>query len=456
MENVELRKEKYWKDVFKSGNELGVSDIYDRRLYDSSRAKRVAMNEAFENKTLECDYTGSLMHSDKVAMNRKYHTNSASVRNRHIAEPDHIVPIEKVHSRYKGNPFLKNENIKEIANLKTNLKVISKTVNNSKLNKTNIEYVSNRFINKGDITTKQAVKMVSDQILSSAIQDVYAVGLTAKNVAQSGLAGIYNNRANIAVSLSVKATEELVAVAQGRKDIKEAGKDMIALGTKLAGSSAIQNIAADGLGSMIKEMPPNKVSGLLKTTRFLKSSNAAMLVTLAVTVGDAAIDFVNGEITAQEFVQHSLLNGGALALNSSIQSLAAGLSLGPGMVAVVVGSILISTVCNYFISNLQNFKEEQNLMRRRVRFANALADEALLEMEKQRNILNNLVSEEFSEWDRVTKEAFENIQTSVFSNDITGLTEGIDKILGLFGENVRFKSSMEVKTSILNKEVFVF
>ena len=50
MENVELRKEKYWKDVFKSGNELGVSDIYDRRLYDSSRAKRVAMNEAFENK----------------------------------------------------------------------------------------------------------------------------------------------------------------------------------------------------------------------------------------------------------------------------------------------------------------------------------------------------------------------------------------------------------------------
>lgn len=85
-----------------------------------------------------------------------------------------------------------------------------------------------------------------------------------------------------------------------------------------------------------------------------------------------------------------------------------------------------------------------------------MADEALLEMEKQRNILNNLVSEEFSEWDRVTKEVFENIQTSVFSNDITGLTEGIDKILGLFGENVRFKSSMEVKTSILNKEVFVF
>ena len=55
----------------------------------------------------------------------------------HSAETDHITPVKELHDKYNKNPFLKDDDLKDVANKDTNFSLKSKSSNASKRDSTN-------------------------------------------------------------------------------------------------------------------------------------------------------------------------------------------------------------------------------------------------------------------------------------------------------------------------------
>ena len=67
----------------------------------------------------------------------------------HVGEVDHIISIKEAHERYKNNPFLEDQDLKEVLNQKDNYRLISKSMNASKGEKNDFKFIkeSDQFQN---------------------------------------------------------------------------------------------------------------------------------------------------------------------------------------------------------------------------------------------------------------------------------------------------------------------
>ena len=462
---------------------LGVKQEYLRKLYDDSLAKKKAKDELFKGgKIAKEQLTATIVHSNREAALRKYGKKHYA---KHIVESDHINPLQKVHATYKDNIFLTDADVKKIANMKANLRAVTKEVNNSKLQKTNVEYVkyqvgtvefesnirkivkvrgckikidSNKIVNfqkgKGKMTKRQAVYMLSDQVLATVAQRTYATGLTIKNISASAGRGIKQEQNNILINLSIKATQEMIQVVQGKKDIKQAGKEIGELGAKLTLQTGLRNVATEGITVYTRNNSKNTL--VKQTSNFLKNKTAGVALTVAATIGESSIALANGEISGEEFMARVMVDGSSLLATNAINSFATSMALGPQVAVLVLASLVISTTCNYLISQYQQYKAEKKAIDGRVQKVNALAREALREMEYQRNILKSLIQAETEHWEEITETAFQEMYAAILGDDVDKAANSLDKILSLFGEQVRFKDTQTVKNSILAKEEFVF
>ena len=128
---IKQAAKKYAKPDTYSGN---------RTLYDSPKAKQSAKTKAFASGEPVTDpYTGEELCKTIKEAKRLY----GKDWQKHVAESDHITPLQQVHEETKNNVWNTVEDIQEAANSDKNIKVISRQNNNAKRNKTNTEYVEN-------------------------------------------------------------------------------------------------------------------------------------------------------------------------------------------------------------------------------------------------------------------------------------------------------------------------
>lgn len=101
-----------------------------------------ARAEEAGGKLLHDDYTGRndiWMHEGNP--DRRYRFGDATEARGHVANVDHIVPLERVQQRLAGNYALSRKDIKEIANRDYNFALTNAKLNKSKGRMTNSEYV---------------------------------------------------------------------------------------------------------------------------------------------------------------------------------------------------------------------------------------------------------------------------------------------------------------------------
>ena len=166
-------------------------------------------------------------------------------------------------------------------------------------------------------------------------------------------------------------------------------------------------------------------------------------------VNEAAIKYLNGEIDSNEFVNEigvkgvTLLGGligGSLgselgtilgAIGGTIIAPGAGILIG-GVVGKVIGEI-ISIIDTS--KHLDDYKLVENKVKR-------IETEALREMKKQRDKFRTIVEENYKHWDDEIYGGFNMILTCACKEvfDLQGVTDGLDKILNVFGKNVAFKN----------------
>ena len=110
----------------------------NRTLYDNGSAKAGVKKDAFQNNVTVTDpYTGQPLVLTKQEAKMRY----GDKWQEHLAEADHVKPLEKIHEDTKNNVWNTTGDVKDAANSDDNLRVTSRKYNNAKRSRTNREYV---------------------------------------------------------------------------------------------------------------------------------------------------------------------------------------------------------------------------------------------------------------------------------------------------------------------------
>lgn len=272
----------------------------------------------------------------------------------HLAESDHIKPLEQIYNDTKGNVWNTTDDIKSAANSSDNISVVSRKVNNSKRSRTNKDYVNDdeylnqkgvKLIKKGKEQAiragELAEKSINRNLKNSSLSNMVKTGHEA------GKAGAQNVGVT---TLTMSGIINMVSVVKGEKSGYEAIADTI----KDGGKSAVTGYAMSGGLTVASHSFTNSSSQFIQG--LAKSNVPGKVITAVVVTGDTLKKWGNGEITTQE----CLIELGDKGLNIATMgySMAVGQTLIPipivgGAIGAMVGSMLTSTYYNNLINTLQ-------------------------------------------------------------------------------------------------------
>lgn len=125
-----------------------------RGMFDDGGAKRNAKMELFaDGKAVVDPYTGQRLVLTKREAKALYGENWTS----HLAESDHIVPIERVYKTSQDDPWVTTDDMKAAINSSENISVTSRKFNNAKRSRTNKQLVEDQeyLTNKGIVLTQE-------------------------------------------------------------------------------------------------------------------------------------------------------------------------------------------------------------------------------------------------------------------------------------------------------------
>lgn len=411
--------------------EIGITKDFDRKNYDDF-SRRNGSKDSFKNRefgekqTLKDYYTGETLHKSSNAAKNKY---GETAHTKHTSDVDHIVPLKKIHEQNKSNPFLKDSDLKEVANSDSNLRITSAKINRQKSDKTNIEYTLN---SNDDIKTK--AKMIKDGVVAQGIVTSKLSSRTVKNMGQQ----LYDGGKEAAtITLAIEGTKNLFDVISGKKDIKEALEHttvQVGKSFTVAGGSRLTSIFVNHYKDNLLKKVGN--SSLQKMTGTLTKSNVMLqTVNTGLLLKDSIINYANGDITDEEFV----IQIGEVALNCFVVA-----SMGPVGIPCMVATIATSHLyreCIAFYKELTAKNPDE------IRLAkiSTIASQALYEMEKQRESLKQSIKNTYTNWDNEIKTSYEELYLGVYNDDVNGLSLGLNRILNLFEENLTFKTYSEFK-----------
>lgn len=428
-------------------NELKRDDVddYNRR----NKNKNSYKNRQFAGKRSTTDeYSGDTVYYSSI---KNKESGKSHFSTEKTAQVDHVKPVDQMIKKYgkkiKSGKLTK-EQLRDLTNSDYNLKITSQRRNTSKGNLSNHEYLY-RQLKKGKAENfNTSFTMIQTELASEAATAYQAFSYEIKNKinknkpkkhtktsAKNKTDGkfIKNSASAVAsgasaafMSGTVSAVTNIVLVATGDKSVKQAAKD-IAFDT---GGSFASAVAVDLLQSYTKEFASNMSSGALKNA--LMKDLPIQQISTAVMIGNSVIRYINDDITAEECVTEIILNGlGALAYSM-------GMAIGGP-----AGAIISTVVMGQINKCVLEYQQKNKVQREKDEKLFSLTSAALVEMEKQRRKLQELVDERNKEFKANVDNGFEKIFMSAFDNDAKGISDGLNIILSTLGKTSAFASLKE-------------
>ena len=211
-------------------------------------------------------------------------------------------------------------------------------------------------------------------------------------------------------------------------------------------------------------------SGNAACSGLANSSGAAQIVAVAMIVQESAMQYLNGEISGEQFVEQVGQKGASMVagmiggeIGSEIGAMiggvagtialpglgtAAGVAVGK-VIGEVLGTIITTVACSTIVSVYSTVKhlDDHKLKERQIE---RLSKEALREMKSQREHFQQIVEQEGQKWDQEITAGFHMILESACAQnfDLQGLTQGLDRVLTQCGKRVRFKTLDEYEAQL--------
>lgn len=463
-------------DKYRSSAEL--MGEYSRKLDDVNK-RRKYVEECFgDKKTIKDPYSGEVLHKNRNAARNKYGQKNTT---KHTADVDHTVPLKEVYDRAEKNPFLDCEDVKNIANTKSNYKIISSKTNRSKQSKSNKQYLKSQKDKGIKVPIDEKCKIYTEQFKAEMVVDAAIIQKTAINAHAIGKkSAIQAGKFQGAIS-SVKNAKRLL---DGEKNIEEATTEVIK-----DTSTAMLGAYGTSIGAHIVEYNAKYVVQNSSNT-FVKKianglsipGNAAKMVTAAVDAGELVIKFINGDINGEELVielgqkgtamASAIMMGSEGAFIGAVAGEAIGAFIGAhffgigafvgaevggtigfvtgellgNMIGYIMGSEIYSRVAQKLNNPKWNPKEKERI--------NRLYDklyENLCIYEKELVKKLDRINEKF---EKNIKSGFNIMKECIESNDYEGINYSLDIICNEFNTEVSFKSIKEFKNFLDSDEIF--
>lgn len=421
----------------------------NRDKYDSGSTKRKVKEDAFNSsKTVKDPYTEKKLCLTKKEAKAKY----GEKWSEHLAETDHIRPIEKVFDEYKDSAWLDNNDIKEMVNSSENTEVVSRKFNNAKRSKTNEELVDDdEYMKKTGLKLSKAGKEKAKESSNNANKAInrQAQKKVITNVVKTGhAAGMESGSDAAATAATVESIRNIVCVINGEKDADEAIKDVSVASTKAA---AYGYVSGGGL-TVINHTLTSSKSKFLKA---LGESNAAgKVVTAVILTGDALKKYAKGEINTTE----CLLELGQNNLNmvSRGYAMLAGEILCPipvlgGVLGAFVGEVLTANLYDDLFESLQNKK----IAEEKRRIIGEQCQRIKEENERYQLQLRMYLDNYFKDHRDCFDDAFSQIYAGVNSCNADEIIAGSNKITRKLGGRPQYNNVEEYKAFVKSGEKLI-
>lgn len=416
------------QDIDDFGKRNSNKDSYKNRYFDG---KRSAIDE----------YTGE----------RVFYSSKGHYTTKKTANVDHIVPLDQLIKQY-GNEISKSD-LKRIANADSNLAITNEALNKAKSNATNLKFAFDLTIDgikKGkpqNLTTayNMAVKGVSGR--TGTVTNIATTKLSnnvsrwtkgkieiPKNNIAGNMAGAGTEAALIALTIS--SLTNLAMVACGDKSIDTALQD-IAVDS---GGSFVSTAGIQGTQEAVNTIYQNYASSATKNLIGSALPTAQIITTIMVT--RSVIKYLDGEITEEECAAE-IITGSAGMIAFQL-----GLISNP----VGVGAIVVTLVVSQISKTILKYQQEKKIAAKRMAQFNRIVSDALIALEKQKNILADFREKEREKLAKAFNTGFEYIQLSILQNNVDGITDGLNCILSVFNEKCAFQSLDEFNDFFDNEE----
>ncbi len=421
----------------------------NRFLYDSGTAKRQAKIKLFqENISVIDPYTGDALALTVNEAKALYGENWQ----RHLAESDHIQPIEKIFEETRGNPWLTNDDIQSAANSDDNIVVTSRKVNNAKRSRTNED-----FFNEAEYLADKGISL-TEEGKQTALRDGEAAEesiarqlkkSTMGNIVRTGNeAGIQGAKAAGSMTAVISSIQNIVAVLKGEKDTEDAVVDVLADTGK---ATVTGYMMGNGLTTISQTL--SNVS-----SKFIQALNASnvpgKIVTAVIVTGNTLKRYGSGEITTEE----CLMELGASGINLAVMpySMAVGQTLIPipvvgAAVGALVGSVLTSQCYHQLIGRLKVKELEHQERLRIIKECHMAAEQA----KAYRRELEACLSAYFKEYQDCFDEALSEIRFACQTGDTEGIIAGANKITEKLGGQVCYETEEEFRDFLDDDSAFV-
>lgn len=444
----------------------GIDDVYRRINAKDSYKKR----KFGDKKSVTDDYTSE----------RIFYGNDENAIHKHpmekTADIDHVTPIAVVKERY-GNLTVEQQR-KLANNEKYNYAMTNSELNrNSRTGKNaleNHEYLAKKIgevidtAKSGDLAgtvdgvkdlSKKSGRMLAAEGKSRTGMAIEATGMRIENTVErvkhnmqqvSQNASVTKERfvdgsttaiEGSAIPLLVESVHNLYLVANGEKELDEAAKDMGKYTIDVGIAGGIMQIISTGVNNKLKDSKKKVLQKLAN------SNQISQVISVSLLIKDALVKYINGEIDGKGFFNEIGEKG--VGLFSSGFGAVAGQALIPiPVVGAFIGSIVISTVsCGIYKEYISINEYTQKIEK-----VNHIAEQALKEMEIQRNNIEEIIKQQFGEWDNQFCLGFNQIFDAIMQDHVEEIFLGLDRILSVFGENVKFKTFEEFDEFFMDED----
>ncbi|MGU8238008.1 hypothetical protein ACV3T9_12225 [Clostridium perfringens] len=415
------------------------SEKYDRSILDNGAAKVRAKKNAFaDGQKVYDSYTGDVLELKKSDAKLKY----GKDWQKHLAESDHKIPLEKIHKDNAKNPWLTNDDLKNIANSDDNIEVVSRKYNNAKRSRTNEEFVTDDdYLKKTgvELSGEGKEKAIQSGKASQTIIDKKIRKTAAKNIIKTGHeAGKYSAGNAGVTAATMSGIMNITAVIKGEKSVEDALADTAIDTGKAAATGYV-------LGGGLTTVSHTLSSSSSKFLQGLSSMNVpGQVITAVMLTGDTIRRYGNGEITTEECIIE--LGGKGLNFATTGYSMTIGQTLIPipivgAAVGALVGSVITSKYYNSLINTLKT-KELEHQERLRIM---AECKKAADEERAFRAELESYLQSYFREYRDCFDEALSEIQYGFQSGNADSVILGANQITRKLGGKVYYETVEEFK-----------
>lgn len=418
----------------------------NRKIFDSPDAKKGIKKAVFgKGKTVRDPYTGEELVLTKKEAKLRFGDDWT----KHLAESDHKVPIERIHQENKDSSWLKNDDIRDVANSNDNMEVVSRKFNNAKRSRTNEEFVndenylektnvdlSKESKNKAIESGREAKKRIDSKLRMKKIKNV------AKEAGKAGLAGA---RDAASITAVISTMTNIVDVVKGNKKPEEALENIVDDSLK-AGAAGF---ALSGSLSIVGHSLSNSSSEFVKA--LVKANAPAKIVTAVMTTGDVLCNFAEGKITSSECIVQ-LGERGTAAVVASYATAIGQVAIPIPLVGAAVGALVGTAVSGAMYSSLLKAFEEEKASEEEFLKVKKATELAVVRMEAERKEFIEITNKIFSNRAIAIQNGLNQITEACTKNDVDHLSRGLNTILASFGRALEQSTFQEIDEMMCDKD----